>query len=208
MTIPILIILAGGRSARMGTPKGLLDCKGTPWILEQISRYKNIHNPRVYIGLGYDYKLYFKQIPWFEIAIEHSYIYKGVKVSVFINNHPKFGSFSTLQTVLKKVSITDSVLVLPIDVPLLDEENLQRIVSENNTIIIPTCNANNGHPVKLNPVFWKTLLPLENQLKKARLDVQIKNLNRSSKTFIEVDDISVYQNINTIKKWNEYIDLF
>ena len=60
----VLIILAGGRSSRMGSPKGLLDYHGTPWILEQISRFNCVQNAKVYIGLGYDYEKYVDVIPW------------------------------------------------------------------------------------------------------------------------------------------------
>jgi molybdopterin-guanine dinucleotide biosynthesis protein A len=63
----VLILLAGGKSTRMGSPKGLLDYKGKQWILEQISRYKYVLNPKVYIGLGHDYENYFSAISWFPL---------------------------------------------------------------------------------------------------------------------------------------------
>ena len=47
MVSPVLILLAGGKSARMGFPKGLLDYHGTFWILEQISRYKYVDRKSV-----------------------------------------------------------------------------------------------------------------------------------------------------------------
>ena len=66
---PVLIILAGGKSSRMGSPKGLLDFNNKPWILEQISHFKHVNKSKVYIGLGYDNKLYFNAIDWFKKAI-------------------------------------------------------------------------------------------------------------------------------------------
>ncbi len=205
MNSPVLILLAGGRSTRMGSPKGLLDYHGTPWILEQITRYKFIKNPTIYIGLGYDYKQYLNAIPWFKDAIGNSYTYDGVEVSVIINDQPQLGSFSTLQTVLREIDEHSAIIVQPIDVPLLNEQGLTSIINENNAIVIPTCDHKNGHPVKLKPEFWKALLSIEVSSKYARLDTQIKQFDKLSVTYVKVFDDSVYQNINTKKKWNIHI---
>jgi len=204
MDSPILILLAGGKSTRMGFPKGLLDYHGTPWIVEQITRFKHIENAKVYIGLGYDFQKYLDAIPWFKKALDNSYNYNGVEVRIFINKTPEFGAFSTLQTVLKKVSILTAVIVQPIDVPLANKQSLNVILNENNSIVIPRCNTKNGHPVKLKPVFWKTLLTVDTSSENARLDTQIKQVSTSSITYINVTDTSVYQNINTKDKWNAY----
>jgi len=177
---PILILLAGGKSTRMGSPKGLLNFHGTLWILEQISRFKHVKNPKVYIGLGYDNERYFEAILWFTEALDDFYDYDGVEVKVVLNKYPKLGSFSTLQAVLDKVDINTAVLIQPIDVPLADEQNLAIIINENNNIVIPNCDSKNGHPVKLKPEFWNTLLSIDRSSKEARLDLQIKSTKLST----------------------------
>ncbi|MCF6348907.1 MAG: NTP transferase domain-containing protein [Flavobacteriaceae bacterium] len=205
MDSPILILLAGGKSSRMGSPKGLLDFHGTLWILAQIASYKHIENPKVYIGLGYDYEQYLETIPWFKDAIENSYNYNGVEVKVVINDQPQLGSFSTLQAVMRNINVGYIIIVQPIDVPLPNEQSLTAIINENNTIVIPKYNGKNGHPVKLKPEFWKPLLTLDSFSSEARLDKQIKLFNTSSVTYLKVNDKSVYQNINTKEKWNYYL---
>jgi len=202
---PVLIILAGGKSSRMMAPKGLLNFKGNPWILEQISRFANIKNAKVYIGLGYDHELYFELIPWFKKAVNKTIIYKGVKVRIIINNDPEYGPFSTLQTVLKKIDPKETILVHPIDVPFLDEKNLISLINEKNTIVVPVCEHKKGHPVKLKPEFWLGLLDINLTSKTARLDRQINDYNTSSVTYFNVDYKSIYQNINTIELWNKYL---
>lgn len=204
MDSPILILLAGGKSTRMGTPKGLLDYQGIPWVLAQISRYKHVKNPIVHIGLGYDFKRYLTLIPWFQKAIDAPYNHNGVEVKVIINDQPQYGAFSTLQKVLKSIDKKYSVLVLPIDVPLLKKQYLTSIIREDNTIAIPVCNDNNGHPVKLKPEFWSTLLTVDTSLDEARLDRQIKRYKNSSIAYVNVLDSSVYQNINTRLEWDNY----
>lgn len=207
MNIPILILLAGGKSTRMGSPKGLLDYRGTPWVLEQITRYKHIENPKVYIGLGYDYEQYLSVIPWFKDAIENPYSYNGVAVRLIINYQPQLGSFSTLQTILREVDVHSTVIVQPIDVPLPNEQSLTTIINENNTIVIPTCNSKNGHPVKIKPEFWKPFLKINLSSNDARLDTQIKQYNSLSISYVNVIDNSVYQNINTKEKWYSYLEI-
>lgn len=189
----------------MGSPKGLLDYKGKLWILEQISRYKHELHAKVYIGLGYDYESYLSTIPWFTEALDDFYLYNEVEVRIVINNNPKFGAFSTLQTVLDSIDINTNILVQPIDVPLANKQSLFTIINENNTIVIPKYAAKNGHPVKLKPEFWNNLLSIDKSSKKARLDFQIKAIDISSVTYIKVTDSSVYQNINTMKEWNNYL---
>ena len=203
---PILILLTGGKSTRMGSSKGLLNYHGILWVLEQISRYKLIRKPKVYIGLGFDNKLYFEAIPWLTEALDDFYLYDGVEVKVVINKQPEFGAFSTLQTVLKKVEINASVLIQPIDVPLAYDQSLAIIINENNSVVIPNCNSKNGHPVKLKSEFWNTLLSIDKSSKEARLDLQIKSTKSSSITYIQVTDNSVYQNINTKVDWNNYLN--
>ena len=200
----MLILLAGGKSKRMGFPKGLLDYKGKFWILEQISRYKNVIKPKVYIGLGYDYEIYFNKIPWLAKAVNDFILYDCVEVMVIVNQHPQLGSFSTLQAVLNKIENHSTVIILPIDVPLLKVKDLNSIINEDNYIVIPKCDDINGHPVKLEPDFWQTLLTIKLTSKKARLDLQIKNFNSSSVTYLNVSDISVYQNINLQSDWEYF----
>ncbi len=205
MNIPVLILLAGGKSSRMGTPKGLLDYHGIPWIVAQIFRYKNIENPKVFIGLGYDYKQYFDAIPQLKQASNHSFLWNGVTIRTVINKHPENGAFSTLQVVLKEIDKEATVLVLPTDVPLLKNKGLHAILNANNTIVIPVCDGKNGHPVKLKPEFWRTLTTIDIKAKEARLDRQIKKQEPSSVSFLNVMENSVYQNINTMNDWNNYL---
>jgi len=202
---PVLIILAGGKSSRMMSPKGLLDFQGKPWILEQISRFTNVKNPNVYVGLGYDHELYFELIPWFKKAVNNTFIYKGVKVRIIINTAPQYGPFSTLQRVLKNIDPKRTILVHPIDVPFIDEKNLISLINEKNTIVVPVCENKKGHPVKLKPKFWVDLLNINLSSETARLDRQIKNYDTSSVTYINLDYKPLYQNINTIELWNKYL---
>lgn len=201
---PVLLLLAGGRSSRMGTPKGLLDFKGEYWLQHQINKF--IGN-QVFIGLGYDSEKYFNTIPWLKNAVENPVSYKGKKVSVLVNPQPEFGLFSNLQNLLKQVDKKQSVFVLPIDVPLLNFEEQQLIIENKNFITIPQFKNKKGHPVKLNHQFWNTLIDIPIDGNEARLDVQIKKRNASETSIINVSDALCIKNLNTPKDWQEFIAL-
>lgn len=203
--IPILIVLAGGKSSRMGTPKGLLPYKNTCWILEQIQRY-TIENAFVYIGLGFDSDLYFKAIPWLEKAVKKPQVFQGKCVQVVINKQANLGTFSTLQSVLKQVKQQQDILVLPIDVPLLNSVALHKIMGIRSKVVIPNCKGKNGHPVKLSYNLWKTFLTLHPFDAKSRLDIQIKQRATSEISIVKVEDCAILKNLNTPENWEMFVN--
>lgn len=203
---PTLIILAGGKSSRMKILKGLLPYKKSYWILAQMDAFKA--GETVCIGLGFDKELYFDAIPWLKDAIKEPQTYHGKKVRVVINQTPEFGLLSTLQAVLRGIdnfSTPNDVLILPIDVPLLKASEVEKIISEENEVVIPNYRQKNGHPVKLAVGFWKSLLGLDPQDQNARLDVQIKKLTSTAVSIINVDDENCIQNLNTPESWKAFI---
>ncbi|WKD84815.1 Molybdenum cofactor guanylyltransferase [Polaribacter huanghezhanensis] len=197
----VLIILAGGKSSRMDFPKGLLKHKNHFWILSQMESFIG---EKITIGLGFDYQLYFDAIPWLAKAVEKPQNYQQKIVHVVINKTPEFGLFSTVQSVLKTLDTNHQAVILPIDVPLLKSSELKKIIDTENEIVIPTYNNKNGHPVKLAPKFWKSLLELNITDKNSRLDLQIKKRNASKISLVEINDASILKNLNTPKDWQAF----
>jgi CTP:molybdopterin cytidylyltransferase MocA len=95
-----LILLAGGRSSRMGTPKGLLNYHGHPWLIEQLLRFKAASGKRVIVVLGFHQAPYFEQIPWLVNAVTNPVEQLGLKISAVINPVPEHGQFSSLQAAI------------------------------------------------------------------------------------------------------------
>ncbi|MGV8945473.1 MAG: nucleotidyltransferase family protein [Lutibacter sp.] len=202
----VFILLAGGKSERMGVAKGLLKYKQTFWILEQLNRISTTKIKIVYIGLGYNYEHYFDAIPWFSEAQINFVSFQGLKVKVIINKTPELGSFSTLQTVLKSLNSRVDVILNPIDVPLLNSEELREIISVKNNIVIPNFEGKNGHPIKLKIDFWQKLVSLNVSDENSRLDLQIKKSNPNEISRIKVKDASVLRNFNTKTAWISYLN--
>lgn len=202
---PILILLAAGDSSRMGFPKGLLDYHGKPWILEQISRYQSVNKPKIIIVLGNDIQNYFEHINWFPKALNTFYDFNGINIKILHNKNTELGAFSSLKWALSHTDKNSTILVQPIDVPLLENKNLATLIKVNKTIVIPNCNAKNGHPVKLKPLFWNQLLNVNTIAKNARLDFLIKESNLKDIYYLNVNDELIYSNMNTLNDWNAFV---
>jgi CTP:molybdopterin cytidylyltransferase MocA len=202
----VFVLLAGGKSERMGIPKGLLEYQNTYWILELINRISASSITEVYVGLGYHQEEYSNKIPWFTEALLHFVVYKNLKIRVVINQNPELGSFSTLQTVLQQIPKNKSVLINPIDVPMLNTAELQTIIETQNQIVLPNFEGKNGHPIKLEPEFWNSLLLLDPTNKNSRLDLEIKKMNLSSVTTVSVTDPCIIKNLNTQNDWLAYLN--
>jgi len=202
LTSSTLILLAGGKSSRMGEPKGLLKHNTTFWILSQIETFIGTD---VFIGLGHHSQLYFDEIPWLKEAVLNPVKLKEKSIRVVINPTPELGLFSNLQNVLKQINTNQHVLILPIDVPLLNKQEQEKIHKEENHIVIPKYLDKKGHPVKLSSLVWNSLLEINPTSNNARLDSQIKKRKASETSLVEVSDAFCIKNLNTPKDWLDFI---
>jgi CTP:molybdopterin cytidylyltransferase MocA len=202
----VFVLLAGGKSERMGVAKGLLKYKHTFWILEQLNRISKTSIKTVYLGLGYNAQHYFDAILWLKDSLNNEIEYQGLKIKTIVNPTPEFGSFSTLQTVLKNINSACDVLVSPIDVPLLNIDELNNIISAKNNIVMPNYEGKNGHPIKMAASFWQKLVSLDISEENSRLDSQIKKATPEEISIIKVNDASVVKNLNTKTVWVSFLN--
>lgn len=202
----VFVLLAGGKSERMGVTKGLLKYKHTFWILEQLNRVSKTSIKTVYIGLGYNNEHYFDAIPWLKDALINFVDYQGLKIRTFVNPTPELGLFSTLQTVLKNINSACDVLVNPVDVPLLNSDELNIIIAAKNSIIMPNYEGKNGHPIKMGANFWQKLVYLNASEENSRLDLQLKKVNSEEISILKVNDASIIKNLNTKTAWISYMN--
>jgi len=90
----------------------------------------------------------------------------------------------------------------------LYSEELSKIISFKNEIVLPNYKGKNGHPIKLNPSFWNNLLQLHPTEKDSRLDFQLKKVNPVKISIIEVLDRAIIMNLNTKKAWISFLETF
>ena len=201
----VFVLLAGGKSERMGVDKGLLKYKHTFWILEQLNRISKTKIKLVYIGLGFNYRNYFKAIPWFKTALTKEVDYQGLKIKTIINPTPELGSFSTLHTVLNQLKATSDILINPIDVPILNLTELHKMMMAKNSAVIPNFEGRRGHPIKIDAKYWQYLRTLNITKYDASLDFQLKKIDPAKTSQVEVKEKLVIKNINTKSAWSNFL---
>lgn len=187
-----VIILAGGQSQRAETIKGLRKVGTDYWVDLQISFYKKLGIKHIFIGLGFDHEEY----------INHS---KQIKnISYVINQNPENGSFSTLQTVLNYAIDTkwDQVILMHIDHAIPNNKTIEKLLNTTSCDVIkPTHNGQSGHPIVISHSFCCDLI---RKNPSSTLNIEIKMLSLSQIKWIEVNDASIVENLNTESRWLKF----
>lgn len=187
----------------MQTPKGLLDYKGHPWIVEQVGRFREAGGTEVIVVIGG----------------EHAPLYRGViaqyagpsdfQVKWIENPDPKRGKFSSYQIGFGELIGHGGGFLSPIDVPMPRMEIWHDMVqaarsSQNWKCIMPVHQETGGHPVLLNRSFIDHLLTLPIDHPDSRLDRQIHLLNPDEVHRVQVHDPEITLNLNTPEAWRAY----
>jgi len=208
-----VIMLAGGASRRMGTPKGLLDCRGQLWLLTQLDALSKRATGRVVTVLGYHATDYKESIPVLGESGNRWTDHRGISVATLTNPSPEHGPFSSLMCAarwLKETVPPIHLFVLPIDVPVSDKNVWQELYAaamRDKTIkaCIPQYDGKGGHPACLSFSFLETLMEMPPDAADARLDAQILRLDPSEVRYIAVQDAKVTRNLNSLEDWQEYL---
>ena len=143
------IVLAAGRSKRMGKPKPLLRF-GNTTFLEQIIRVLKLSDvDTVTVVLGAEAR-----------AIKKSIDLSGT--DVVVNKNYCKGQLSSLIAGLKNTPHqTDAILVCLADNPFITKTVVNRVVSKfketNSPIVVPVFNKKRGHPTLFSRSLFKEL---------------------------------------------------
>jgi len=201
MPLPPLLILSAGSSTRMGHPKGLIKIERETLLEYQVKNYTSHGSEKVIVVLGAHFDQYCKQLPWILKAQEDWYKFESNHIKVVENPTFELGQFSSLQKGLREfLKLKESfIFILPIDVPLPEEDVLYRILTvlnKNLYVITPELFGRGGHPVLISRDFASYLVDLDPQHPDSRLDKQIEFLDSSKKTRIGVADPGIHLNLN------------
>jgi molybdenum cofactor cytidylyltransferase len=153
------VILSGGASSRMGSPKALLPYQGRPFLehLLEVTTHEKIGVRRVILGA------------------EAEVIAKTIALpaeEVVINKEWEQGQLSSLQAAIRSLPAgTDGLLLCLIDHPLISaalvSDLIERFYSaaegERPLIVLPMFRGQRGHPVIFSASLYDELLaaPLE-----------------------------------------------
>lgn len=177
------IILAAGRSSRMGSPKALLEYRGETFV-NRLVRVLSGACDRVIVVLGYHAE-----------AI-------GTRVegaTIVVNPDPSRGQLSSLQTGLRAApEDAEAVLFTPVDSPSVEPATIARVVDafrsrdDNTLLVIPRFQGKRGHPVcAAREVIAELLaLPATSRAK------EVVNRHEARTAYINVDDPGVLADID------------
>ncbi len=203
-----LVLLAGGKSSRLGSPKGLVDVAGAPWLERQLARFAAAGGTRALVVTGFDTQAYAAALRWFTRAAAPlaAVDVAGVSVTVVENPMPERGPFSSLACALAHdaARTAPGVWVLPIDCPLASPTTLRALaeaLTPHVEAVIPTYESAGGHPVLLASTFVAHLVTVPAGADDARLDRQLHARPASAIARVAVDDTCVRQNLNTASDW-------
>jgi molybdenum cofactor cytidylyltransferase len=190
----VAIVLAAGKSQRMGRNKLLLRI-GKKTIIERIlEALKKVKNTQIIVVLGHE-----------KSKIESFLKNKVNNIKIIVNHEYEKGMISSFQAGIKaaKNNVDAAFLVLG-DQLIFDPEILNEMVnklSHENLIVSPKFKAKKGHPVLFSNKLFEEILNLKNE------EVLRDLINRNKNHLVNINgrkwnimDIDTPEDFKEIKK--------
>jgi len=184
-TAATAVILAGGKSRRMGQDKSLLPLNGQPMI-GHIAETLESHFDEILIGADDVGK------------------YSFLKRPVIPDQKPDQGPLMGILSCLER-SKNDLNFVMACDVPEPDVAFIAEMLSgaDGYDIVMPV--AENGRYETLFAVYRKSIIPHAKELLAGGKRRMVELFDRVNVKFIEVDETSWQKNLNTQAEYSRYV---
>lgn len=197
------IVLAAGRSARMGSPKALLDFLGLPFVVRILQALEALEVKTRVVVLGPD-------APRIQPALaDHDCM-------IVENPEPETGPIASLRGALRALQPLQpsAVLVWPVDLPHVRVSTVERILEVHRRgaakVVVPTFGNRRGHPVIWGSSLFGELLESAAATREGARAVLHAHPNEI--VTVPVDDPAVVDVVNTpddyerlVRDWNREI---
>jgi molybdenum cofactor cytidylyltransferase len=144
------VILSGGASRRMGSPKALVSYQGRPFLehLLSVTKHPAIGARRVVLGA------------------DAEAISKGIRLAegeIVINKDWEKGQLGSIHAALRSLPLdTEGMLLCPVDHPLVTTvlvgSLIEAFLSSRAPIVVPVYRGKRGHPVIFSSALYGELL--------------------------------------------------
>ncbi len=178
------IILAGGASRRMGTPKALLEFQSETFLDRLIRLFSTVASP-VIVVLGHN-------ADRIKAGIQ-----RANEAAFAINPDPERGMLSSLQCGLAQLPPNiDAVMFTPVDHPSLRSSTLEKLAAGfqagHAPVAVPTHQGRHGHPVCIARPLIAELLALP----AAAVASDVIHKYGGQTSYIELDDPAVTTDVD------------
>ena len=186
------IILAAGKSERLGFPKLSLKYNNQNTFIEQIAmKFKTFACKEIIAVVnqtGYEY-------------IQKHRLKLPVNLKLVINEHPDWHRFYSLKLGANQINENNSVFIHNVDNPFVNQGVLDELLShsEKSDYISPEYNGKGGHPFLISYRLIQDLKTSESD------QIHLKEyLNQYTRIRVPVSDEKVLVNINTLEEYREF----
>ncbi len=183
------ILLAAGKSTRMGSLKGLLPWGGKTLFEHQLMSLEKSLIDEIIVVVGYQAEHFMK------ITKEHA-------IKTVYNQHFQSGKCSSLLTGLRTLeSGSDSILVVAVDQPTSFEvinRMLESLSKSEDKIAVPLFNGKRGHPVLFSGSILEDLLSIKEETLGIR---SVFQKYKNSICDVPISDCLIQLNLNTPEEY-------
>ena len=177
----VAIILAAGKSSRMGVNKLLLEIDGESMIRKVICTLLNSDVSDILVVVGYESKLVEREI-------------SDLQVRTVMNKDHEKGMLTSFQAGIKNAKSADAALLMLGDQPWVRPETINALLNAHKEsrelITIPIYKGKKGHPLIFDRKLFKEILALSP-------DSELREVvHRHQFEGVEIDDIGVILDVD------------
>jgi len=185
------VILAAGRSSRMGVPKFALKFNNQTTFLEEIiDKYNSFGCNKIVVVVNSEGVS----------VLDENKIKLSDKIKIVINEHLEWERFYSIKLGLKKSNSYHPVFIHNVDNPFVNPNILSSLFDEITVtnFVVPEFKNKGGHPILVSEKIIKNIISEEKN------DLNFRDfLKRFEKKNIEVDDERILVNVNSEKEYGE-----